>query len=76
MSGASLNGDLEERPFCEAVKLKPGLPWRPQDVRDARAVGPLQGELLTGGRTRTRDRNMSQSNLNGVGDLKSVLTWK
>ena len=27
--------------MCEAVKLKPGLPWRTQDVRDARVVGYL-----------------------------------
>ena len=27
-----------ERPLCEAVKVKPGLPWRPQEVRDARAL--------------------------------------
>ena len=40
MSGISLNGGLE-RPLCEAVKLKPGLPWRPQNVGDARAIGYL-----------------------------------
>jgi hypothetical protein len=27
--------------WSEAVKVKPGLPWRPQEVRDARAVGNL-----------------------------------
>lgn len=26
VSGVSLNGGLVERPLCEAVKLKPGLP--------------------------------------------------
>ena len=36
VSGVSLNGGLVERPLCEAVKLKPGLPWRTQDIRDAR----------------------------------------
>ena len=41
VSGVSLNGGLVERPLCEAVKLKPGLPWRTQDVRDARVVGYL-----------------------------------
>jgi hypothetical protein len=40
VSGVSLHGDLE-RPLCEAVKVKPGLPWRPQNVRDARATGSL-----------------------------------
>jgi hypothetical protein len=27
-----------ERPLCETVKVKPGLPWRPQDVVDARVI--------------------------------------
>lgn len=40
MSGVSLHGGLE-RPLCEAVKVKPGLPWGPQDVGDARLVGYL-----------------------------------
>lgn len=37
----SLSGVLVERPLCEAMKLKRGLPWRNQDVRDARVVGYL-----------------------------------
>ena len=40
MSGVSLNEGLE-RSLCEAVKVKPGLPWRPQDVGDARVMGYL-----------------------------------
>jgi hypothetical protein len=36
----SLNGGLEN-PLCEAVKLMPGLSWRFQEVRDARAMGYL-----------------------------------
>ena len=40
MSGVPWNGD-PERSLCEAVKMKPGLPWRLQDVGDARAVGSL-----------------------------------
>ena len=40
MAGVSLHGD-QERPLHEAVKVKPGLPWRPQDIGDARAVGNL-----------------------------------
>jgi hypothetical protein len=27
--------------MCEAIKVKPVLPWRPQDIRDTRAVGNL-----------------------------------
>lgn len=53
MSRASLNGGLE-RPLCEAVKLKPGLPWRTQDIRDARVMGYLRGELLTQNSTSPR----------------------
>ena len=41
VSGVSLNGGLLERPLCEAVKLKPGLFWRIQDVRDVRVMGYL-----------------------------------
>lgn len=40
VSGKSTNGDLE-RPLCDAVKVKPGLPWETQNVRDARVVGYL-----------------------------------
>ena len=34
-------GGLVERPLCEAVKLKPGLPWTIHDVRDSRVMGYL-----------------------------------
>ena len=37
MSGVACHGG-PERPLCEAVKMKPGLPWRPQDIGDARAA--------------------------------------
>jgi len=30
-----------ERPLCEAVKGKPGLPWRLQNAGDARPVRSL-----------------------------------
>ena len=40
MSGVSLHGGLK-RVWCEAVKVKPGLPWRPQNVGDATAIGYL-----------------------------------
>lgn len=46
VSGVSLHGGLE-RPLCNAMKVKPGLPWRPQNVGDDRAVGYFQGEILT-----------------------------
>ena len=32
-----------ESPLLEAVKVQPGLPWRPQDVEDARAMRYLPG---------------------------------
>ena len=37
MSGVACHGG-PERPLCEAVKMKPGLPWRPQDIGDARVM--------------------------------------
>lgn len=30
-----------ERLLYEAVKVKPGLPWKPQNVVDARVIGYL-----------------------------------
>ena len=36
----SLHGGLEW-PLCEAVKAKPGLSWRPQNIEDDRAMGYL-----------------------------------
>ena len=33
-----LNGGLIKRLFHKAVQLKPELPWRTQDVREARIV--------------------------------------
>lgn len=38
----SLHGRLE-RPLSEAVKVKPGFLWRPQYVRNSRALGYLPG---------------------------------
>jgi hypothetical protein len=40
VAGVSLN-EGSERPLHEAVKAKPGLLWRPQNDRDARAMGCL-----------------------------------
>ena len=41
VSGVSLKEGLVEKPLYEAVKLKPGLPWRSQNVGNARSVGYL-----------------------------------
>ena len=41
VSGVSPNGG-PERSLCEAIKLKPGLPWRPQDVGNGRAMGSAE----------------------------------
>jgi hypothetical protein len=57
------------------VKVMPGLPWRPQDERDARAMGYLSRKLLTGSGTSLRERSVLQTTkLKGVGYLKSPLT--
>lgn len=40
MSSMSLLGG-PKRPFHEAVKVKPGFHWRPEDIRDTRIVGYL-----------------------------------
>jgi hypothetical protein len=37
VSEVSLHGGLE-RPLCEDIKVKPRLPWRPQDVRNVKAM--------------------------------------
>ncbi|XP_076774696.1 LOW QUALITY PROTEIN: sex comb on midleg-like protein 2 [Arvicanthis niloticus] len=54
VTGKSLHGG-QERPLHEAVKVKPELYWRPQEVGDDRAVGYCQGELHTGSGTSSRD---------------------
>ena len=40
MSRLSLHGGWE-RPLCEAVKARPGLPGSPQEVGDSRVMGSL-----------------------------------
>ena len=71
MAGVSQPGGLE-RPLYETVKVKPGLPWRLQDVGDARVMG---GELLTGSGTSPRERSvLYPTKMSRVGDLKSALT--
>lgn len=37
VAGVTPQGGLL-RPLCEDVKVKSGLPWRLQEVRDARAL--------------------------------------
>jgi hypothetical protein len=45
MSGVSLHKG-SERLLCEAVKVKSGLPWRPQEAKDARALGYQQRKAV------------------------------
>jgi hypothetical protein len=73
MSGVSLHGG-PEWPLCETVKVRPGLPWQPQEVRDARVIGYLLRRAANSG-TSPRERSVLQSTkLKGVGDLRSALT--
>lgn len=46
MSGVSLHGGLE-RLLQEAVKVKPGFQWRPQNVGDARVTEYLPGKATS-----------------------------
>ena len=74
MLGVSLHGG-QERPLNESVKVKPGLPWRPQDVRDARALGYLLKRAANTGPNHPKKNSVLHSaSMKGVGDLKSVLT--
>ena len=52
----------------EAVKGKPGLPWRPQGVGDAM---PRKAHIRT---TAGESGVLQSAKLKGVGDLKSILT--
>lgn len=64
----SLHGG-PERPLCDAVKVEPGLPWRPQHFEHNR-VRYLPEELLRGSGTSPRERAVLQSTkLKGVGNL-------
>ena len=74
MLGVSLHRG-QERPLHESVKVKPGLPWRPQDVRDARALGYLLKKAANTGPNHPKKNSVLHSaSMKGVGDLKSVLT--
>jgi hypothetical protein len=58
----------------EAVTLK--LPWRPQDVRDARAMGYLLKKAANREWNQPRRKKFDAVNRGkkGVGDLKTTLT--
>ena len=50
------------RPLSDAVKVKPGLPWSPQDVRDFRIVGHLSRRAANREWNQpTRERSVLQS---------------
>lgn len=55
MPGMSLGGDLEES-LCETVKLKPGLPQRPQDIGGTTAMEYLPRKAVRGSGTNPRER--------------------
>lgn len=72
VSGVSLRGG-PERPSCEAVKVEPGLPWRTQDVGNARVAGDLPRKAANWEWNSSRGRSVLQSTkLEGAGDLKSA----
>jgi hypothetical protein len=58
----------------ETITLK--LPWRPQDVRDARAMGYLLRKAATRKWNQPRKKKFVAVNKDekGVGDLKTALT--
>ena len=67
----SLNRILE-RPLLECVKLQPRLPWRPQNIGDARTVAYLEGSVDNRSGTRQRERSRLQSTMmKGVEELTS-----
>lgn len=70
VSGLSLHGGLE-RPFCEAGKVKPRLPWRHQNVGGAKSRGYLSRKAANREWTRPWERSVLQSK--AVGNLKNVL---
>ena len=68
-----LGGGLE-RPVCEVVKMKPGWPWRPQDVGNARAMGYLPRKVANREWNEPQRSMLHSTKMKGVGDLKRVLT--
>ena len=58
----------------EAVMIKPGLPWRPQDLGNARVVGHLPRRAADCGTSPTKRSMLQSTKLKGVRDLKPILT--
>lgn len=75
MSGVSLHGGLE-RPLCKAMKVKPGLPWRPQNVGDDRAVGYFQRRDSNRGISPWERGVLQPTKMKGAGGLKSTFDIK
>jgi hypothetical protein len=50
-----------ERPLCEAIKVRPGLQGRSQDVGDLKLRDICQGELHTASLTSPTERHMLQA---------------
>lgn len=48
MTGTGVSAWKLERLLHEAVKVKPGLHWRPHNAGSTRAIGVYQGELHAG----------------------------
>ena len=72
MSPVSLDEGLEKI-LHEALKLRPGLPWKPQNIEDARAMGYLQKKAVNGDWNKPKCVSVT-GKLKRIGDLKSTLT--
>lgn len=64
MAGESLHGS-PEWPFHEAVKVKPGLHWRSQHVRHARAVVHLPQKATRQARNQRKTETHAEANDTG-----------
>lgn len=74
MAGVSLKGG-PERSLDEAVKVKPGLLWRPQDVKSCQSRGIPAEESSDGCGTSPKEREvcvLQSTKLKDVGDPKGV----
>lgn len=63
-----------EAPSCEAVKVKPGLCWRPQAVGSARVIGYLPRRAEDMAWDQPKREVLQSMKLKGLGNLKSPLT--
>jgi hypothetical protein len=62
-------------PLCEAMKVEPGLSWRPQDIGIARVVGYLPRRAASWEWNQPKRKKCAAVNkAERVGDLKSILT--